>query len=98
MVSPVPDGQFNPAVAYAAVRAGVTEFYPIGGAQAVAALAYGAGRLKPVDKIVGPGNAYVAAAKRIVFGDVGIDTIAGPPRSPSWPTTRTIPNGLPPTC
>lgn len=78
MVSPVPGGDLNPAVAYAAVRAGVTEFYPIGGAQAVAALAYGAGRLKPVDKIIGPGNAYVAAAKRIVFGDVGIDTIAGP--------------------
>ncbi len=78
MTSPVPGGQLNPAVAYAAIRAGVTEFYPIGGAQAVAALAYGAGRLKPVDKIVGPGNAYVAAAKRIVFGDVGIDTIAGP--------------------
>ena len=78
MTSPVPGGQMNPAVAYAAIRAGVTEFYPIGGAQAVAALAYGAGRLKPVDKIVGPGNAYVAAAKRIVFGDVGIDTIAGP--------------------
>ena len=78
MVSPVPGGQLNPAVAYAAVRAGVTEFYPIGGAQAVAALAYGAGPLRPVDKIVGPGNAYVAAAKRIVFGDVGIDTIAGP--------------------
>jgi histidinol dehydrogenase len=78
MTSPVPNGQFNPAVAYAAVRAGVTEFYPIGGAQAVAALAYGAGDLKPVDKIVGPGNAFVAAAKRIVFGDVGIDTIAGP--------------------
>ena len=78
MVSPVPGGALNPAVAYAAVRAGVTEFYPIGGAQAVAALAYGAGRLNSVDKIVGPGNAYVAAAKRIVFGDVGIDTIAGP--------------------
>jgi histidinol dehydrogenase len=78
MVAPVPGGDLNPAVAYAAIRAGVTEFYPIGGAQAVAALAYGAGRLKPVDKIVGPGNAYVAAAKRIVFGDVGIDTIAGP--------------------
>ncbi len=78
MVAPVPGGELNPAVAYAAVRAGVSEFYPIGGAQAVAALAYGAGRLKPVDKIVGPGNAYVAAAKRIVFGDVGIDTIAGP--------------------
>ncbi|HEY7798401.1 MAG TPA: histidinol dehydrogenase [Hyphomonadaceae bacterium] len=78
MTAPVPGGEFNPAVAYAAVRAGVTEFHPIGGAQAVAALAYGAGKLKPVDKIVGPGNAYVAAAKRIVFGDVGIDTIAGP--------------------
>ncbi|HOZ26470.1 MAG TPA: histidinol dehydrogenase [Hyphomonadaceae bacterium] len=78
MTSPVPGGQLSPAVAYAALRAGVTEFHPIGGAQAVAALAYGAGQLKPVDKIVGPGNAYVAAAKRIVFGDVGIDTIAGP--------------------
>ena len=78
MTAPVPGGDLNPAVAYAAVRAGVTEFHPIGGAQAVAALAYGAGKLKPVDKIVGPGNAYVAAAKRIVFGDVGIDTIAGP--------------------
>ena len=78
MTAPVPGGDLNPAVAYAAVRAGVTEFHPIGGAQAIAALAYGAGKLKPVDKIVGPGNAYVAAAKRIVFGDVGIDTIAGP--------------------
>jgi histidinol dehydrogenase len=78
MTAPVPGGDLNPAVAYAAVRAGVTEFYPVGGAQAVAVLAYGAGSLKPVDKIVGPGNAYVAAAKRIVFGDVGIDTIAGP--------------------
>jgi len=78
MVAPAPGGELNPAVAYAAVRAGVTEFYPIGGAQAVAALAYGAGQVKPVDKIVGPGNAWVAAAKRIVFGDVGIDTIAGP--------------------
>ncbi len=78
MVAPAPGGELNPAVAYAAVRAGVTEFYPIGGAQAVAALAYGAGQLRPVDKIVGPGNAWVAAAKRIVFGDVGIDTIAGP--------------------
>lgn len=78
MVAPAPGGELNPAVAYAAIRAGVTEFYPIGGAQAVSALAYGAGRLMPVDKIVGPGNAWVAAAKRIVFGDVGIDTIAGP--------------------
>jgi histidinol dehydrogenase len=78
MVAPAPDGKLNPAVAYAALRAGVQEFYPMGGAQAVAALAYGAGPLKPVDKIVGPGNAYVAAAKRIVFGKVGLDTIAGP--------------------
>ena len=78
MVAPAPGGELSPAVAYAAVKAGVDEYYPIGGAQAVAALAYGAGRLKPVDKIVGPGNAYVAEAKRQVFGKVGIDTIAGP--------------------
>lgn len=78
MVSPTPDGELSPAVAYAAVRAGVSEFYPVGGAQAVAALAFGAGELVPVDKIVGPGNAWVAAAKRVVFGAVGIDTIAGP--------------------
>ena len=78
MVAPAPKGQLAPAVAYAALKAGVDEYYPIGGAQAVAALAYGAGRLKPVDKIVGPGNAYVAEAKRQVFGKVGIDTIAGP--------------------
>lgn len=78
MVAPAPQGQLSPAVAYAAVLAGVDEYYPIGGAQAVAALAYGAGRLQPVDKIVGPGNAYVAEAKRQVFGRVGIDTIAGP--------------------
>jgi len=78
MVAPAPKGQLAPAVAYAAMRAGVEEYYPIGGAQAVAALAYGAGRLQPVDKIVGPGNAYVAEAKRQVFGQVGIDTIAGP--------------------
>ena len=78
MVAPAPGGELAPAVAYAAIRAGVDEYYPIGGAQAVAALAYGAGRLAPVDKIVGPGNAYVAEAKRQVFGKVGIDTIAGP--------------------
>lgn len=78
MTAPAPRGQMAPAVAYAAITAGVDEFYPIGGAQAVAALAYGAGRLQPVDKIVGPGNAYVAEAKRQVFGKVGIDTIAGP--------------------
>lgn len=78
MVAPAPKGQLAPAVAYAALTAGVDEFYPIGGAQAVAALAFGAGRLKAVDKIVGPGNAFVAEAKRQVFGRVGIDTIAGP--------------------
>ncbi|MEO0549487.1 MAG: histidinol dehydrogenase [Pseudomonadota bacterium] len=78
MVAPAPKGQLAPAVAYAAQKAGVDAYYPIGGAQAVAALAYGAGRLEPVDKIVGPGNAYVAEAKRQVFGTVGIDTIAGP--------------------
>lgn len=78
MVAPTPDGVLSPAVAYAAIRAGVKEFHPIGGAQAIAALAYGAGDLLPVDKIVGPGNAFVAEAKRQVFGQVGIDTIAGP--------------------
>jgi histidinol dehydrogenase len=78
MVAPAPGGELAPAVAYAAIKAGVDEYYPIGGAQAVAALAYGAGRISPVDKIVGPGNAYVAEAKRQVFGKVGIDTIAGP--------------------
>jgi len=78
MTAPAPDGELAPAVAYAALKAGVDAYYPIGGAQAVAALAYGAGHLEPVDKIVGPGNAYVAEAKRQVFGDVGIDTIAGP--------------------
>ena len=78
MTAPAPDGVLSPAVAYAALSAGVDEYYPVGGAQAVAALAFGAGRLAPVDKIVGPGNAYVAEAKRQVFGTVGIDTIAGP--------------------
>jgi len=78
MVAPAPGGELAPAVAYAALKAGVDEYYPIGGAQAVAALAYGAGRIRSVDKIVGPGNAYVAEAKRQVFGKVGIDTIAGP--------------------
>lgn len=78
MVAPAPGGELAPAVAYAALKAGVEEYYPIGGAQAVAALAYGAGGITPVDKIVGPGNAYVAEAKRQVFGKVGIDTIAGP--------------------
>lgn len=78
MVAPAPKGELSPAVAYAAVKAGADEYYPIGGAQAVAALAFGAGPIKPVDKIVGPGNAFVAEAKRQVFGRVGIDTIAGP--------------------
>ncbi|MEM7766529.1 MAG: histidinol dehydrogenase [Pseudomonadota bacterium] len=78
MVAPAPDGDLSPAVAYAALRAGVDAYYPVGGAQAVAALAFGAGALAPVDKIVGPGNAYVAEAKRQVFGTVGIDAIAGP--------------------
>jgi len=78
MVVPTPDGALNPLVLAAAARAGVHEIYRIGGAQAVAALAYGTASIPAVDKIVGPGNAYVAAAKRRVFGVVGIDMIAGP--------------------
>ncbi|MEK9671921.1 MAG: histidinol dehydrogenase [Rhodospirillaceae bacterium] len=78
MVVPTPDGVLNPLVLAAASIAGVDEIYRIGGAQAVGALAYGTDTIKPVDKIVGPGNAYVAAAKRLVFGAVGIDMIAGP--------------------
>jgi histidinol dehydrogenase len=78
MVVPTPDGRVNPLVLAAAHFAGVTEIYRIGGAQAVAALAYGTATIAPVAKIVGPGNAYVAAAKRRVFGQVGIDMIAGP--------------------
>jgi histidinol dehydrogenase len=78
MVVPAPDGIINPLVLAAAQLAGVTEIYRVGGAQAVAALAYGTATIAPVDKVVGPGNAYVAAAKRRVFGDVGIDMIAGP--------------------
>ena len=78
MVVPTPDGQINQAVLYAAYLAGIDEIYRIGGAQAVGALAYGTETIKPVDKIVGPGNAYVAAAKRQVYGTVGIDMIAGP--------------------
>jgi len=78
MVVPAPDGKLNPLVLAAASLAGVTEIYRIGGAQAVAALAYGTATVAPVAKIVGPGNAYVAAAKRQVFGKVGIDMIAGP--------------------
>jgi len=78
MVVPTPGGALNPAVLAAARIAGVDEIYRIGGAQAVAALAYGTKTIAPVAKIVGPGNAYVATAKRQVFGVVGIDTIAGP--------------------
>lgn len=78
MVVPTPDGVLNPLVLAAASIAGVDEIYRIGGAQAIAALAYGTETISPVDKIVGPGNAYVAAAKRRVFGVVGIDMIAGP--------------------
>jgi histidinol dehydrogenase len=78
MVVPVPDGKINPLVLAAAKLAGVDEIYRVGGAQAVAALAYGTETIAPVAKIVGPGNAYVAAAKRLVFGKVGIDMIAGP--------------------
>jgi histidinol dehydrogenase len=75
---PSPDGVLNPLVLVAADIAGVSEIYRIGGAQAIAALAYGTRSIAPVAKIVGPGNAYVAAAKRQVFGMVGIDTVAGP--------------------
>ena len=78
MTVPSLNGSLNPLVLAAADLAGVTEIYRIGGAQAVAALAYGTGSIAPVDKIVGPGNAYVATAKKIVYGQVGIDSIAGP--------------------
>ena len=78
MVTPASGGVLNPLVLAAARRAGISDIYRIGGAQAVAALAYGTQSIAPVDKIVGPGNAYVAAAKREVFGQVGIDSIAGP--------------------
>lgn len=78
MCVPAPDGVLNPMVLAAARRAGVSEIYRVGGAQAIAALAYGTARIPPVDRIVGPGNAYVAEAKRQVFGHVGIDAIAGP--------------------
>jgi histidinol dehydrogenase len=78
MVVPAPDGVLSPLVLAAAHLAGVDEIYRIGGAQAIAALAHGTETVAPVAKIVGPGNAYVAAAKRIVFGKVGIDMIAGP--------------------
>jgi histidinol dehydrogenase len=78
MTVPAPDGVLNPLVLAAARLAGIDEIYRVGGAQAVAALAHGTATIAPVDKIAGPGNAYVAAAKRRVFGRVGIDMIAGP--------------------
>ena len=78
MVVPCPKGELNPLVLAAAHIAGVDEVYRVGGAQAIAALAYGTGTIAPVVKIVGPGNAYVAAAKRQVYGTVGIDSLAGP--------------------
>jgi histidinol dehydrogenase len=78
MVVPAPDGRLAPLVLAAAKLAGIDEIYRVGGAQAIAALAYGTDTIRPVAKIVGPGNAYVAAAKRLVFGRVGIDMIAGP--------------------
>jgi histidinol dehydrogenase len=78
MVVPAPEGKLNPLVLAAAQLGGVSEIYRVGGAQAIAALAWGTATIAPVAKIVGPGNAYVAAAKRLVFGKVGIDMIAGP--------------------
>ncbi|RUZ60162.1 histidinol dehydrogenase, partial [Mesorhizobium sp. M7A.F.Ca.US.003.02.2.1] len=78
MVVPAPGGIINPLVLVAADISGVSEIYRVGGAQAIAALAYGTETIRPVAKIVGPGNAFVAAAKRQVFGTVGIDMIAGP--------------------
>lgn len=78
IVMVTPPGQVQPAVLAAANAAGVTEIWRVGGAQAIAALAYGAGPIRPVDKIVGPGNAFVTAAKKRVYGDVGIDGVAGP--------------------
>ena len=78
LVSPAKDGKLNPLIAAAAEISGVKRIFKIGGAQAIAALAYGTKTIPQVDKIVGPGNAYVAAAKKIVFGQVDIDMIAGP--------------------
>ncbi len=75
---PLADGGIDPAIAKACELSGVTEIYQVGGAQAIAALAYGTDQIAPVDKITGPGNAFVAAAKKLVSGDVGIDMIAGP--------------------
>lgn len=98
MVVPTPRGEINEIVLAAACIAGVDRVFTIGGAQAVAALAYGTESVPRVDKIVGPGNIYVATAKRHVFGQVGIDMIAGPSKS-SWSAmARPIPTGSPWTC
>jgi len=78
VVPPAADGTVNPYTLAAAAEVGVDEIYKVGGAQAIAALAYGTGSVDPVDKIVGPGNAYVTAAKKLVMGEVGIDALAGP--------------------
>jgi len=78
MVSPSTDSKMNPSILYAAKKVGINRIYRIGGAQAISALAFGTETIKPVDKIVGPGNIYVSEAKRQVFGDVGIDMFAGP--------------------
>ena len=102
MTVPTPGGEINPLVLAAAALAGVTEIYRVGGAQAVAALAYGTQSIAPVDKVVGPGNAYVAEAKRQVFGIVGIDMIAGPSEilviadgdnDPDWIALRPLVSG-----
>ncbi len=98
MVVPSPDGVLNPLVLAAARIAGVTEIYRVGGAQAIAALAYGTATIAPVAKIVGPGNAYVAAAKRRVFGQVGIDMIAGPSEVVVIADATATPTGSPRTC
>ena len=78
LTTPCLGSAVNPAIVYAAKKCGVKEIYKIGGAHSIAALSYGTKTFKKVDKIVGPGNAYVAAAKKEVFGDVGIDMVAGP--------------------
>ena len=98
MVVPAPGGETSDLVLAAAGICGVDRVFTIGGAQAVGALAYGTQTVPQVDKIVGPGNAYVAAAKRRVFGVVGIDMVAGPPKFSSFATARQIPTGLPWIC
>ncbi len=84
LVTPSRNGQFNPLIAATAQASGINRIFKIGGAQAVAALAYGTKTIPRVDKIVGPGNAYVTAAKKLVFGLVAIDMIAGPSAIYTW--------------